>query len=309
MGFHFPVSLHEMTTEERSRLDENIQTLFTETKEISVKFYNKPPESTESYIDQINFLLRRYCAIIFGNIMDSKGKVSPIVKALKKNTDSVPSQCAEELSPVMRLLKDQLAPFVFSMKPMGGTTSYDRQLAKYHRIRYSRLGECFVTLIGSYLTRITLLSYDSKLSSNNLLALEQHGIIILNTLYSWIHQEIHLISDTVSYVYEKAGSTSRLETSRKANDVRHENLRKFKEKAAIVAKQMWENGSTLPHHKMVKHLIEKYVENGKHPFSFLPIKDEEGDLRSPDKVLREVVKDVAKKMNRPDLISGQKKSS
>jgi len=310
MGFHFPVSLHNLTKHERDRLDNHLISLKAETKNISNEFHNEPDKCTTDLIHRINILLRRYSAIVFGNIMDYKGSIVPIIKSSKRNSGTSTSDIMAELpTPVMNMLIDDLAPYVYSMKPMRLTSSYNRQYETYKSIKYSQLGEGFITLIGSYMTNLTIISYKGTLGKDSLNSIAMHGVIILNTLNSWIHQEIHLIPETVSYVHGKTNTSSRLEASRKANDVRYESLRKFKEKAAMVAKHIWENGSTLPHHKMAKYLIEEYEENGKRPFSLLPVKDDEGFFLPPDKVLRETVKDVAKGMNRPDLISGQKKSS
>jgi hypothetical protein len=102
--------------------------------------------------------------------------------------------------------------------------------------------------------------------------------------------------------------------SKKATNARYENLREFKEKAANVAKIEWENGSILLHNKMAQFLENEYKdENGKHPFMYLPpFKDRRtGNMikdAPPNKVLLQITKRVAKEMNRPDLISGQKKS-
>ena len=103
-----------------------------------------------------------------------------------------------------------------------------------------------------------------------------------------------------------AGKKAIRESSVKASDARYASLREFKEQAASVAKSIWESGSTQLHHQMAKHLETTYQnENGSNPFWHLPGKDIEA---SPSKVLLKVVKQVAKDINRMDLISGQKKS-
>lgn len=97
------------------------------------------------------------------------------------------------------------------------------------------------------------------------------------------------------------------ESSKKATDARHLALREFKKKAALAAKNQWENGSKLLHHEMAKYLETTYQdENGINPFWHLPGNDIDA---SSKKVLLQVVKEVAKEMNRPDMISGQRKSS
>ena len=195
------------------------------------------------------------------------------------------------------------------MKLIGGGVSYERQLAKYNKIKYSRLGDSFVTLIGSYISYINYFSEETNTDCKTMKHLAMHGIIILHTLDAWIQQEIHLIPDTVSYVFNEAGIKSRFDVSKKATNVRYESLRIFKAKAAEVAKSLWEGGSMLLHHQMAQYLIEEYVEDGKYPFLHLPEKDRKGNFPPSDKVLRDTVKLVAKDMNRPDLISGQKKPS
>jgi len=183
MGFHFPVSLHEMTAEERSILDKHIISLKEETKIISDVLCNNISANSDSYINDIALLLRRYSAIIFGNIMDSKCRVKPITRSLITKADTTLDQNEiGDASPIMKMLKDELAPFVFSMTPMSQTSCYNRQLSKYRRVRYSRLGEGFVTLIGSYVRDITRITSKLKLNKQDTNYLAIHGVIILNTL-------------------------------------------------------------------------------------------------------------------------------
>ena len=83
-----------------------------------------------------------------------------------------------------------------------------------------------------------------------------------------------------------------------ARDERYADSRETLNRAAEVARQQWVSGSNLLHHQMKKYLVEEYRdEGGKYPF-----------LSLPDKSLLEAVKRVAKEMNRPDLISGHKKT-
>ena len=94
----------------------------------------------------------------------------------------------------------------------------------------------------------------------------------------------------------------------KASKKRHECTRYFKEQAAVVARKLWEEGSTLPHHKMAMFLMTEYKdENGLSPFEHLPSKDQISKNTSLN-VLRNTVKAVALEMNRRDLITGQKGS-
>jgi len=224
MGFHFPVSLHEMTEEERSELDEHLQSLKTETKIISQQFYSESNECSNLGINEINMLLRRYSAIIFGNIMDSKGSVKSIIDGRRRGADlSIYDTGIESSSPIMQILKDDLAPFVYSMKPLAGTCHF-RQMSKYRNILYSPLGEGFVTLIGSFMTKISKLSNNEDMNIVDKNSLATHGVIILNTLHSWIHQEIHLIRDTVSYVHSKTEATTKnniVAKSRKKKSEKH----------------------------------------------------------------------------------------
>lgn len=88
------------------------------------------------------------------------------------------------------------------------------------------------------------------------------------------------------------------EASKRATDARYGNRRVLLEKARGVAQQLWENGDTRLHHEMKRYLIEEYCdETGKYPF-----------VNLPDKSLLDAVKNVAKDLGKPDLISGRKKS-
>jgi hypothetical protein len=224
MVFHFPLSLHKMTVEERNRLDEHLQSLKTETKIASGDFNSDSDEFTPLDIDEINMLLRRYTAIIFGNIMDSKGRTKSITDGRKHGLDiNLTDAEMASYSPIMQMLMDDLAPFVYSMKPLVGTCHY-RQMSKYNNIIYSPLGEGFVTLIGSFLANVTELANNSNVDivvKNNIAV---HGVILLNTLHSWIHQEIHLIMDTVSYVHSKTEAATKddiVAKSRKKKSDKH----------------------------------------------------------------------------------------
>lgn len=204
MGFHFPLSLHEMTVEERSRLDIHLQSLKTETKIISDDFFSESNEYAYIHIDKINMLLRRYTAIIFGNIMNNKGGSKSLIDGRRNELDiHIIDGAMESSSHIMQMLKDDLAPFVYSLKPLNGTC-HSRQMSKYNKILYSPLGEGFVTLIGSFMTKVTDLANNNYVDTSDKIHLATHGIILLNTLHSWIHQEIHLIRDTISYVHNKA---------------------------------------------------------------------------------------------------------
>ena len=117
-----------------------------------------------------------------------------------------------------------------------------------------------------------------------------------------LESEIHRLQNQQQYI----AKTAIRESSENAHNARYAPLREFKENAASVAKRAWEGGSNLFHHQMVKYLVEEYQdENGKHPFTQLPDKNKS----TPEKVLLKTLKEVAKEINRPDLISGQKKSS
>jgi hypothetical protein len=105
-------------------------------------------------------------------------------------------------------------------------------------------------------------------------------------------------------VKERLSGVERKKVSKSAADARYSLIREFKHKAAVVARCKWEEGSELTHDKMVKFLIEEYKDsNGKYPFISLP----DAKKSQPENVLRDVVKNVAKEMNRPDLIRGNKK--
>ena len=93
-----------------------------------------------------------------------------------------------------------------------------------------------------------------------------------------------------------------------AANAKYKTLREFKEKAAAAAKKEWEAGSTRRHHEMARYLADDYLdENGKHPFMHLLGKDKNGNYLPSDRVLRKQCKQVAKDIDRLDLISGNKK--
>jgi hypothetical protein len=107
--------------------------------------------------------------------------------------------------------------------------------------------------------------------------------------------EVNRLEDQHQFAGKKALS----EKSKKATDARYQEQRQTLDKAAVVARQLWDNGSVMLHHRMKQYLVEEYQdETGKYPF-----------LSLPDKSLLETCKRVAKEIKRPDLISGQKKSS
>jgi len=107
--------------------------------------------------------------------------------------------------------------------------------------------------------------------------------------------------EVLSLEVEHAEAKGRAKWSKEAINSRHAPLRDFKQKASDVAKMKWESGSTLLHHQMAKYLIEEYQDvEGRYPFIHLP-----GDVNaSPNNVLLETVKKVAKDLKRFDLISG-----
>jgi len=116
---------------------------------------------------------------------------------------------------------------------------------------------------------------------------------------------LHSINEKNKIAIKETAYNERKRSSKIAVDARYALIREFKLKAAAVARQQWEEGSVLTHDKMVKFLIKDYVdESGKHPFETLP----DGKNSQPENVLRDVVKNVAKEMNRLDLIRGIKKN-
>ena len=306
MGFHFPLSLHEMTETERKVLDEHILLLKEKTKSIYNSSYDEMHVCTVKDITRVNSLLKKYSAIIFGDIMGSFGKVKPILSkqncfsSANTNTEFTDST-EEDSSPIIKMLRDDLAPIVYSMQLNFHPSGYYRQMQQYKSVKYSSLGEGFVTLIGSYMTSITNISSNTNLSSLEVHDLVIHGVTLLNTLNAWMAQEIHLIPDTVSYVHKKAEKESRRKVSQNAVAKKNEPNQEFKEKAANVAKKLWEDGSELRHNKMVNFLMNYIDDNGIKPFACLPNKS------SSANVLRETVKEVAIKLNRRDLITGLKK--
>jgi hypothetical protein len=98
--------------------------------------------------------------------------------------------------------------------------------------------------------------------------------------------------------YKWGNDDSRILSSRKATDAQYSRSRDLLSRVEEIARREWENGSSLLHHQMKKYLAEEYQDdNKKHPF-----------VNVPEKSILERVKRVAKEINRPDLISGQKKS-
>ena len=86
--------------------------------------------------------------------------------------------------------------------------------------------------------------------------------------------------------------------SKKAHDGRYQERRELLKELAIVAGKLWKNGSTLLHHQMKDFLLNDYADQaGRLPFVSLP-----------EKTVLKNLKDVARELQRPDLISGQKKS-
>lgn len=110
--------------------------------------------------------------------------------------------------------------------------------------------------------------------------------------------------EVLEYARKRAEEEGRRKGAVHAITTRHVPLNEFKEKAAAAARRLWASGSPLLHHQVVKYLTEEYQDaEGKHPFMHLP-----GDVNaSPHKVLLETAKQVAREINRPDLISGGKK--
>lgn len=94
--------------------------------------------------------------------------------------------------------------------------------------------------------------------------------------------------------------------SKKATDEKYSPGRQLYKEAVDIAKSMWEQGSLLKHHQMKRYLIKDYRgETGvKSPFARF-----DASCGYTEKGLLERLKALAKEMNRPDLISGQKKSS
>lgn len=91
----------------------------------------------------------------------------------------------------------------------------------------------------------------------------------------------------------------RSEGGKKAINKRYSERRALLQHASSVALECWQNGSKLLHHEMKNYLVEEYQDqNNKHPF-----------LNISEKSLLKTVKQTAKDMNLPHLISGQKKSS
>ena len=89
---------------------------------------------------------------------------------------------------------------------------------------------------------------------------------------------------------------ARIKSSQSALDSRYASQRIKWAKLKSVAKKMWEEGDNRMHHEMKKFLIEEYKdENGKYPF-----------VNLSERSILNTLKEVAKALNREDLISGKK---
>jgi hypothetical protein len=98
---------------------------------------------------------------------------------------------------------------------------------------------------------------------------------------------------------QHAGEAAISESARKSVESRHAPLRELKEKAAEIARELWQSGWDLRHHDMATYLVENYQdENGHYPFTRLPGVREENTI----KMMRKVTKKVAIELTRYDLI-------
>jgi hypothetical protein len=99
-------------------------------------------------------------------------------------------------------------------------------------------------------------------------------------------------------VLSKSLEDSPKKASKNAHDSRYNSRRELLNELGRVARKLWEGGSTHMHYQMKDYLLNEYEDSkGNVPFSSLP-----------EKSALNIVKQVAKEINRPDLISGQKKS-
>lgn len=89
--------------------------------------------------------------------------------------------------------------------------------------------------------------------------------------------------------------------SKKATDVQYSPERDLYKEALDIARSEWERGSLRIHHQMKRYLIKEY-RNGKSQFRTF-----DANRGYTERGLLERLKGLAKEMNRPDLISGQKK--
>jgi hypothetical protein len=112
-----------------------------------------------------------------------------------------------------------------------------------------------------------------------------------------------LCADGYKWLHEAEGIKA---ISKRATDEKYLPGRQLYKEALDIAKSKWEQGSFLKHHQMKKYLIKEYRngESLKSPFAIF-----DPDCGYTEKGLLERLKGLAKEMHRPDLISGQKKSS
>ncbi len=148
------------------------------------------------------------------------------------------------------------------------------------------------------------LSKEASCVTVKLRTVKRHLHEVGNTENIWdltLFNAIRTASEAEQFLEVLLFELSRFNTKTKATelatDSRYSDQRLLLEKAANVARHLWENDSKLLHHQMKKYLEEDYQdEKGLHPFIYLPRKS-----------FLNVLKQVAKEMNRYDLIGGQKK--
>lgn len=241
----------------------------------------------------------------------------------------------------LKKIRDELRPLLTVVQPINGDISLDdyNKLVAETETRILELQESRVLSIMLYSIRTRMLrarrfiriqekliKYEinrrdnkkvssadgdalSVLSSNARNIVKNLRITMLRLKFDLYTEDLVLFKATKltdeaehfsnSLLCELTRIASRTKAAQVATDSRYKSQRLLLKQAACVARSEWQNGSTLLHHQMKKFLVEEFQdESGKHPF-----------LHLQEKSILKVVKQVAKEMNRTDLISGQKKRS
>ena len=118
-----------------------------------------------------------------------------------------------------------------------------------------------------------------------------------DTLWPIIFENLDLLSRIIRDDLELEKKNVKAITSKKGTDKRYARQRELLNQLEGVARDLWEGGSTLLHHQMKDYLLNDYADaNDNLPFVSLA-----------EKTVLSRVKQIAKEMNRYDLISGLEK--
>lgn len=126
-----------------------------------------------------------------------------------------------------------------------------------------------------------------------------HAGLLLGKVPELIGKVFAIVEKEIASEKEKLAPR---QASKRATDAKYDPGRNLYKEAAEIAKSKWEKGEVLKHHQMKRYLIREY-RGGKSRFGRF-----DADSGYTEKGLLKRLKELAKEMNRPDLISGQKKS-